>query len=78
MSDHNPIERLALELAELRRDLAELHRDRGSRLSRAEVCDRLRIHRNTLPTYIKERGFPKPTRDGEWLLAEVIEWEAKR
>ena len=47
----------------------------GQRLTRAEVCERLGIHRNTLPSYIKERGFPGPTRDGKWLLADVLEWE---
>jgi predicted DNA-binding transcriptional regulator AlpA len=55
--------------------LAKIH---GARLTRAEVCERLGIHRNTLRTYIDSRGFPAPGRDGKWLLAEVIEWEAGR
>jgi len=50
----------------------------GTRLTRAEVIKRLGIHRNTLPTYIQEKGFPTPGRDGKWLLAEVIEWEARK
>jgi predicted DNA-binding transcriptional regulator AlpA len=54
--------------------LAKLH---GARLTRADVCERLRIHRNTLRTYLKDRGFPKPSPDGKWLLSEVIEWEAR-
>jgi hypothetical protein len=48
----------------------------GARLTRAEVCARLRVHRNALKTYLNERGFPTPGRDGKWLLSEVIEWEA--
>ena len=48
----------------------------GARLTRAEVCARLRVHRNTLQTYIAERNFPTPGRDGKWLLSEVIEWES--
>lgn len=56
-------------------NLAKIH---GARLTRAEVCERLGIHRNTLRTYIESRGFPAAGRDGKWLLSEVIEWEAGR
>jgi hypothetical protein len=68
---------MAVELAALRQDVAAMARARGERLTRAEVCDRLRIHRNTLPAYIKTRGFPTPTRDGHWLLEEIIQWEGR-
>lgn len=57
---------------------AQLARLMGARLTRQEVCERLGVHRNTLRTYIAERDFPKPGRDGKWLLAEVIEWEARK
>ncbi len=50
----------------------------GARLTRAEVCDRLRVHRNTLTAYMAEKEFPKPGLDGKWLLAEVVEWEARK
>jgi predicted DNA-binding transcriptional regulator AlpA len=50
----------------------------GARLTRQEVCARLDIHRNTLRAYIAEKGFPKPGKDGKWLLAEVVEWEARK
>lgn len=56
-------------------NLAKIH---GARLTRAEVCARLGIHRNTLRAYLESRGFPSPGRDGKWLLSEVIEWEAQR
>jgi predicted DNA-binding transcriptional regulator AlpA len=50
----------------------------GVRLTRAEVCERLGIHRNTLHNYIQEKDFPTPGRDGKWLLAEVLEWDARK
>ena len=50
----------------------------GARLTRSEVCDRLGVHRNTLTSYIQHKDFPTPGRDGKWLLAEVMEWEARK
>lgn len=59
-------------------DFAKLCRVQGVRLVRSEVCQRLDIHRNTLASYMMDKGFPKPMRDGKWLLADVVEWEAER
>jgi predicted DNA-binding transcriptional regulator AlpA len=50
----------------------------GARLNRAQLCERLGIHRNTLAKRIMEPGFPLPGKDGKWLLSEVIEWERNR
>lgn len=50
----------------------------GDRLTRAQVCERLGIHRNTLSAYIRDRDFPTPGADGCWLLAEVMEWESRK
>jgi predicted DNA-binding transcriptional regulator AlpA len=50
----------------------------GARLTRTEVCERLGIHRNTVAAFIADKGFPTPTRDGKWLLAEVVKWESQR
>lgn len=50
----------------------------GARLTRADVCERLGIHRNTLSSYISSKDFPTPGRDGKWLLAEIIEWESRK
>lgn len=58
--------------------VAELAKLQGGRLTRADVCARLEIHRNTLPAYIKKRNFPEPGRDGKWLLSEIVEWENRR
>lgn len=69
---------LAERLDSLTAGFANLARLMGARLTRQEVCDRIGVHRNTLRTYILEKGFPKPGKDGKWLLAEVIEWEARK
>ena len=58
--------------------VASMARLTGARLTRAEVCERLGVHRNTLPRYIAEKDFPTPGRDGKWLLAEIIEWEGRK
>lgn len=62
----------------LTQGFAHLARLMGARLTRSEVCERLGVHRNTLRAYIADRGFPKPGKDGKWLLAEVVEWEARK
>lgn len=62
----------------LTQGFAKLARLMGARLTRQEVCDRLGVHRNTLRSYILDKGFPKPGKDGKWLLAEVVEWEARK
>lgn len=53
-------------------------RIQGTRLSRAQLCERLGIHRNTLRTRAADRSFPKPDASGKWLLSEVLEWERQR
>jgi hypothetical protein len=61
----------------LTRAVMNLAQVQGARLTRSEVCDRLRIHRNTLPRMMTQ-GFPKPDSTGKWLLSEVMEWETKK
>lgn len=65
------------ELRLMREALSMLCNQVGARLTREQICERVGIHRNTLRTYIRERNFPKPGRDGKWLLSEVIEWERR-
>jgi len=50
----------------------------GARLTRAQLAERLGVHRNTLAKRLAEPGFPLPGKDGKWLLSEVIEWERSR
>lgn len=75
MSEAATIER---RLAELTSAVHLLAVKDGRRLSRAEVCARLGVHRNTLARYIDAGSFPKPTKMGDWLLADVIKWESQR
>lgn len=46
--------------------------------ARAEVCQRLGVHRNTLTAYMSDKDFPKPAKDGKWLLSEIVQWESER
>ncbi|MFN7155046.1 MAG: helix-turn-helix transcriptional regulator [Acidovorax sp.] len=51
----------------------------GTRLDRAQLADRLGIHRNTLRQRLaSDTSFPRPGKDGKWLLSEVIEWEQRQ
>ncbi|MBP6276524.1 MAG: hypothetical protein KA393_03855 [Limnohabitans sp.] len=47
----------------------------GVRLTRAQMCERLKISRNTLTKRVKEPGFPLPDKHGAWLLEDVMQWE---
>lgn len=75
---HTDIAVLSEKLDTLTAGFVNLARLMGARLTRTEVLERLGVHRNTLRTYIIEKGFPKPGKDGKWLLAEVVEWEARK
>lgn len=50
----------------------------GTRLDRAQMAERMGVHRNTLARRLAEPGFPRPGADGKWLLSEVIEWEQRQ
>ena len=50
----------------------------GARLTREQMCERLGVHRSTIARKLTEPDFPKPGRDGKWLLSEVMEWEARK
>lgn len=51
----------------------------GARLTRQQLADRWGIHRNTLIARLEnDRTIPRPSKDGKWLLSEVIEWEQHR
>ncbi len=50
----------------------------GTRLTRDQLADRLKVHRNTIPRWMAEDvTFPRPDRHGKWLLSEVLEWEQR-
>ena len=50
----------------------------GQRLTRAQLGQRMNVHRNTLARIIKDPRFPTPDTTGKWLLSEIIEWETRR
>lgn len=51
----------------------------GTRLDRAQLAHRLGIHRNTLANrLVTDPNFPRPGKDGKWLLSEVIDWEQRQ
>lgn len=78
MTETAIIERLESRIASLTDAVASLARVHGKRLTRAEICERYGFHRNTLRERISSGMFPAPKEDGKWLLADVVEWEAKR
>lgn len=53
-------------------------RTTGARLTRADMCARLDVCSKTLTDRVRKGEAPAPGRDGKWLLAEVVEWEAGR
>jgi len=56
-----------------------LTQQQGVRLTRAGLCERLGVHRNTLATWLEtDRNFPRPDKSGKWLLADVVKWEMER
>mgnify|MGYP000093042207 CR=1 FL=1 len=50
----------------------------GQRLTRAQLSERIGVHRNTLAKLMKDPTFPLPGKDGKWLLSEIIAWETNR
>lgn len=74
MTDARIIQRLEL----LTNTVQTLTSMLGARLTRAQLCDRLGIHRNTLAKRLLEPDFPLPGKDGKWLLSDVIDWECRR
>lgn len=53
-------------------------RTAGTRLSRADMCERLGVCGKTLTERVRAGKAPTPGTDGKWLLSEVLEWEAQR
>lgn len=51
----------------------------GTRLNKEQLATRMGIHRNTLAKRLaQESTFPRPGKDGKWLLSEVIDWEQRQ
>lgn len=51
----------------------------GARLTREQLAERLGVTRQTIWKRLKEDvHFPRPGRDGKFLLSEVVAWELDR
>jgi hypothetical protein len=50
-------------------------RTHGNRLTRTEMCERLRVSSKTLTERVREGQAPAPFLDGTWMLFRVLEWE---
>lgn len=51
----------------------------ATRLNRADLCQRLGMHRNTLAKHLRDDPrFPRPGTDGRWLLHDIAQWEARQ
>lgn len=51
----------------------------GTRLDRTQLAQRMGVHRNTVGNRLSsDPKFPRPGKDGKWLLSEIIEWEQGR
>lgn len=51
---------------------------KGERLTTAQVTERVGRCRQTIMNMVRRGDFPEPCNDGRWLLADVLEWEAKK
>lgn len=71
------LQQLTAQVAILSNALVHMARTNGDRLTRAQVCQRRDVCSKTLTAMVRRGDFPTPGTDGRWLLAEVVEWEAR-
>lgn len=50
----------------------------GTRLSRADMCERLGVCGKTLTERVRADLLPAPSFDGKWLLWRVLEWDIEQ
>lgn len=65
------------ELHHLRQAVVTLTQFIGPRLTREQVRERLGVSNPTLNKRIELGQFPRPGKDGRWLLSEILEWERR-
>lgn len=51
-----------------------VHESLGTRLTRSQVLERVKVCSHTLTKMVRKEGFPAPIKD-QWRLADIIEWE---
>lgn len=81
MTEHALLDRidtLTNTVAALTNTVLQLARTQGARLSRKQVCERLNVCSKTLTAMVRRGDVPEACADGQWLLAELVEWEQRR
>ncbi|MDR0216119.1 MAG: hypothetical protein LBJ15_19275 [Comamonas sp.] len=75
-TEQNQIAELSAKIEILTGAVRALCNQAGARIGRQQLADRLGVHRNTVANMLeRDRRMPRPSRDGKWLLADVIAWE---
>lgn len=69
---------LMTEMRQLREQVAMLCRMQGKMLTRKQMLERYDVCNSTLNKRVAAGQLPTPGSDGRWLVAEVIEFEARR
>ena len=72
------IEKMTSAVASLTDTVMQLTRTQGARLSRKQVCERLDVCSKTLTAMLRRGDVPEPCADGQWLLADLVEWEQRQ
>lgn len=78
MSATIPIEQVVRQLESLTAAFIAMAQIHGTRLSRADMCNRFGVCSKTLTERVRAGKVPTPGPDGKWLLSEVVEMECRR
>lgn len=65
---HQKIDRLTQAMIDLAKSI-------GTRLTRAQMAERLGVSDNTLRKLESKPGFPRRDATGKFMLSDVIKWE---
>lgn len=71
-------EALLERIDQLTKAVTLMAQQQGSRLTSAQVCERIGRTRQTISSMVRRGDFPEPCKDGRWLLADILEWEAEK
>ena len=79
MTEQSQIAELSAKIDILTNAVSALCAQSGARITRTQLAERLKVHRNTIANMLsRDRRMPRPGIDGKWLLASVIEWECSQ
>jgi predicted DNA-binding transcriptional regulator AlpA len=71
-------EALIERIDQLTKAVTLMAQQQGARLTSAQVCERIGRTRQTITSMVRRGDFPEPCKDGRWLLADILEWEAEK